>query len=187
MKPRVFIDTETTGFDPEVHEVIEFAARKGDETLEFKVRPQHIETAQEEALEVNGYTEEAWVDAVEMSEALPQIVAFLKGTVVVGHNPGFDMGFINKAVKDSEMEDVRLPYHLIDTVALAYEHLEPCGLWSFRLHNVCKFLGITNEGEHTAMVDVERCRQVYLKLNRAGWLKRLWWRFIGPRRMRRES
>jgi len=75
-KPIVVIDTETTGLDPAKHEVIEFAGIKIDpvtleviDTLTFKVKPLHIETAQSKALEVNGYTPEAWAEAIDPLDA----------------------------------------------------------------------------------------------------------------------
>ena len=92
------------------------------------------------------------------------------------------MDFI-KATIDRELGKGKswLGYHRIDTVTLAYEHLAPCGLEKLSLDTVCTFLGITNEGAHTAMADVERCQAAYDTLRCAGPLKRLWWRLRGPK------
>jgi hypothetical protein len=40
------------------------------EEFEFKVKPEHIETAQPEALRINGYDESAWMFAHTQEEAL---------------------------------------------------------------------------------------------------------------------
>lgn len=67
----VFVDVETTGLDPERHELLEVAAvRVHPHTLEpldhasARVRPGRLADANPRALEVNGYTDEAWRDAV---------------------------------------------------------------------------------------------------------------------------
>lgn len=65
-KERVWIDVETTGLDPLVHEIIEltvrYEPRKGcaNPAWHAKIKPEHIETAEPKALEINGYTEEKW-------------------------------------------------------------------------------------------------------------------------------
>jgi DNA polymerase III epsilon subunit-like protein len=67
-KKLAFIDLETTGMDPLKHEIIEIGCLlaklddKGQyvelESFELKVKPEHIETAEQEALRVNGYDED---------------------------------------------------------------------------------------------------------------------------------
>ena len=166
-RPRVFLDTETTGLNPRTHEMIEFAGLKvypdGEvEALEMKITPERIEDASPKALEINGYTEEAWRDSVPMSEAIPQIVEFVKGCVLVGHNIKFDFNFIKAAAQKHDAGG--LPYHTVDTVTLAYEHLAPRGLSKMSLANVCDYLGISNANAHTAMVDVIRCKEVFDRL-----------------------
>lgn len=178
-KALVFLDTETTGLDPIENDIIEFAAIRISGTTEYryqvKIKMERPENAHPKALEVNGYTEEAWVAARTLPEVLPEIVDLLKDAIVIGHNPDFDMNFIKAACKRHGI-DARLPYQLIDTTTLAFEHLGPAGLTSLSLVNVCKFLGISTDGAHTAMHDVLACREVYTRLSRAGFLKRLFWR-----------
>lgn len=170
-KPIVVIDTETTGLDPAKHEVIEFAGIKIDpvtleviDTLTFKVKPLHIETAQSKALEVNGYTPEAWAEAIDPLDAAQKIAKFCAYTVIVGHNVRFDFGFIH-ALFDSQGVKARIDYHVVDTVSLAYTKLAKQGLASLTLANVCKFLDIDPEDSvHRAMAGAEKCYEVYKKL-----------------------
>ena len=79
-----FIDTETTGLDPNKHEIIELAVviarqvpREGKgpsleiiEECEWKIKPQRIELAEEAALRVNGYNEVDWMFAVDRKKAM---------------------------------------------------------------------------------------------------------------------
>jgi DNA polymerase III alpha subunit (gram-positive type) len=185
--PLAFIDIETTGLDPLAHEVIEFAAicrnKEGSEfkTAEFKIKPEHIEAASPQALEVNGYTPEAWAGALSQKEGAEKMASVISGCILVGHNVSFDLSFIQATVHrqlgQEALSDLGRT-RFVDTATLAHEHLGPCGLDRLSLKNVCDFIGVSNEGAHTALVDVRRCMTVYDRLNRAGWLKRLWWKLL---------
>lgn len=181
------IDVETSGLDPNTNEILEFAGklvRPRDfvviKDLYFKVKPLHIETAHPKALQVNGYTPEKWADAIDPAEAAERIASFCEGAVILGHNPRFDIGFINALLRRYQIEK-HIDYHVVDTVTLAIEHLVPLGLDSVSLVNVCKFLGIPNDDAHTAMGDVNRCLQVYQKLARATCWDRWRWGHSRPK------
>jgi len=176
------LDTETTGLDPEVHELLEVACVLDNPRTSFpmaffekKVKPERIEDANQKALEMNGYTEAEWANATPVGEMLKELACFASIAVVIGHNVRFDMSFINAAFKRKNIQG-RFDYHLVDTVTLAYEHLVPLGLMSLSLTNICIFLGI-KPGGHRAMSDAKACREVYYALVRAGWLRRRWWWF----------
>ena len=182
-KPLIFLDIETTGLDPMHHEIIEIATRsvggfrhRSHNLWSTRIQPKHIERAHPKALEINGYNEVDWKGAPTIEEVVPLIREHLRGGVLCGHNVKFDIGFIKQAYKDHSDRGMGF-HHTIDTVTLAYEHLAPLGLDSLSLHNVCTFLGISNDGEHTAAADVDRCYKVYRKLTRAGTLDRLRWRW----------
>jgi DNA polymerase-3 subunit epsilon len=182
MKPLAFVDTEFTGFDLEKHEVIEVAIirQEADGTLarwETRIKPQQIETADPEALEINGYADnpELWDDAPLFEEVASKILELLKGAIIVGHNPKMDQAFLQAGFTRRHLED-KVPYHTIDTVTLAYEHLVPCGLDGLSLSRIREFLQIDKTGEHTAMKDADDAMYVYQTLTRATWMRRLWWR-----------
>ena len=169
-RPLAFLDCETTGLDPIEHEILEVAIIKEwtDGRLEewsTKVRPLRIETAHPRALKINGYADhpELWEDAPTFNEVAPIIVAKLDGCVVVGHNPKFDLDFLQRAVWRSG-STAKLPYHAIDTVTLVFEHLVPQGCASLSLDHVRDFLGWSKENAHTALVDARDCRQLYWEL-----------------------
>lgn len=217
-QPVVWVDLETTGLNPLVDEIIEFAGIKlvdGREVdrLELKIQPRYITepppNAQHvipafnrerwakgvaDALKINGYTPEAWANACTYEEGIDRIAAFVQGSVAWGgHNVSFDAAFIEAKIRDRGLRDskgmpVRLPYHKLDTVALAYEHLVPLGLNKLGLSKpggVCDFLGIPTEGAHTAMADVEMALKVWTTLCRASWWQRWQWKRLGPARCAR--
>jgi DNA polymerase-3 subunit epsilon len=178
-----FIDTETTGLDPSRAEVIEFAAVKvsedgTEEVFHTLVCPQRIDDADVRALEINGYARhpERWDTAPTMAEVGPQILAFLKGTVICGHNVAFDEAMLNANLAKAGAKG-RIPYHKVDTVTLAYEHLVPLGLERLSLDSIRAFLGWSKVGSHTAMKDAEDVQRLYNLTNRMGLIRRLVLRF----------
>lgn len=185
LKPLAFVDLETTGLDPEHHEIIEFAVVREDGTyVEFKVKPEHIETAHPKALEVNGYTPEAWEGAISQEEAAKHLAAWLEDSIIAGQNVKFDIGFLEAL---AEKTGVRIPTRYgIDTVTLAYEHLTPLGLSSLSLKNICEFLGIPPEpDDHRALNGARAAREVYFTLLRASALKRFKWKALHAYRQRK--
>ena len=185
-----YIDTETTGLDPTTHEVIEVAiiTEHEDGTVDSwvsKIAPQRIETAHPKALEINGYTPEAWKDAPTRAEVAPTISKLLKGSVVVGHNVAFDIGFIAALFEELGIEHRWSYRDQLDTIVYVREHLFPTGLKSASLDNARRWLGWSTEGAHAALKDAEDCRRLKVTLERSTSLDRLVWSLAGPRRMRR--
>ncbi len=162
-----FIDTETTGLDPRVQEVIEVAIilEKPNGTLEewcTKVRPTRLEAADAYALKVNGYNAhpELWASAPTFPEIVGELTRRLDDTVLVGHNVGFDLDFLQEGLIRAGSK-VKLPYHKVDTVTLAYVNLVPKGLTSLSLDSIRTFLGWSKDGAHTALVDARDCRRLF--------------------------
>lgn len=161
------IDTETTGLDPQTSVVLEFAAIIVDNGVvvsryETKIKPteQELQYAHPKALEKNGYTDEAWADAPTVEQVACDIITLLDGCVLVGHNVAFDETML-KANFAAHGITGRIPYHKIDTITLAYEHLTPLGLKSVSLDRVRDFLGWSKDGAHTAMKDVEDTKRLF--------------------------
>lgn len=162
-----FLDTETTGLDARLAEVIEVAIirRNPDDTEDrfyTLIKPERIEDAHPKALEINGYAADPsrWDDAPTMCEVGDQIADFLKGSVICGHNVGFDEVMISA---NFEWAGVlrRIPYKKIDTVTLAWEHLTPLGLERVGMDAIREFLGWTKEGAHTAMKDTKDAMRLF--------------------------
>jgi len=167
-KPLAFLDSETTGLTPGKHEVIEVAVLVGDTLHHWMVRPERLEDAEPKALEVNGYAArpERWDGAKTMREVGPEIMRVLKGTVVVGHNVGFDLDMLNGHMRKVGLNP-HLPYHKVDTVTLAYTRLVPLGLGKLSLDAIREFLGWSKEGAHTAAKDVTDTARLYELLTRS--------------------
>src|SRR6478609_11686186 len=97
----VFTDTETTGLDPVLNEVLSIGIQVCDAATfevvaerEWYIRPECIETASEKALEVNGYTPEKWTSAGARpgTEVFAEVAEWMTKGVFAGHNCPFDIG-----------------------------------------------------------------------------------------------
>ena len=187
-----YIDTETTGLSTTKHEIIEIAiiTEHEDGTIErwvTKVKPEHPETAHPKALEINGYTPEAWADAPVFESVATEIATRLKGAVLVGHNVNFDIRFIEALLEKSTSNMTICHRGVIDTITLVREHLLPTGLSSPSLDKTRRWLGWSLEGAHTALRDAEDCRRLRHTLERSTWVQRAIWGFFGPRRFDRSE
>ncbi len=168
-----FVDIETTGIDRDRHEIIELAvvlARMKDgmlvveDQLDVKIQPRHMETADPQALRVNGYTEADWLFAVSLEEALKLFIKKTEGAVFFAHNITFDYPFIEKALKDCGLEHA-MHFQKIDTLSLAFGILHTSDdLGKLSLRALCEQLGIENKKAHSAFADAYALYEVFKKL-----------------------
>ena len=174
-----FIDTETTGLDPNKAAILEIAIIRVEEGVEVDryhtfVKPtkEEMVNANPKALTINGYDPEKWEDAPSIEEVAGRVVAILGNCTLVGHNVSFDESMV-KAVFLRHGINKKIPYHKIDTVTLVFEHLFPIGLKRASLDSVRDFLGWDKKNAHTALKDTEDVMGLYNTLWRISFLGRL--------------
>ena len=147
----VVVDVETTGRDPKVADLIEIGAvrvRKGEIVDRFStfVSPARaIFGAQ-----MHGITDADVANAPVAREAVEKFLAFAGETPLVGHNVGFDLGFLAEALGDP-MKFVGAKTY--DTLAIAREGYPD--LESYKLGDIARFLGVTVETAHRGLADAE--------------------------------
>lgn len=172
-QPLAFIDIETTGLDYEKGEIIELGVviaelRDGALTvtdeIDLKIAPKHIETADAQALRINGYNEAEWIFAVSIEEALKLFVERTAGAVFVAHNITFDYGFIEANLRRYGFEH-KMHYHKLDTLALAFGVLQNNDdMGKLSLRALCEKYGIENKKAHSAFADAYATYEVFKKL-----------------------
>ena len=163
------IDTETTGTNPYRHELIEigfivFNTDDPDEIFEcnMKVKPEHIDRADPQALLVNGFREEDWADAKDLKEALTFLQVRAYGAIFMAYNVTFDWNFIDVAFKRYKLQSP-FNYHKICVMSMAWLKLPH--LKSISLKSVCAELGLPVEDDiHRALHGAQRAFAVYKKL-----------------------
>jgi len=162
----VILDTETTGLRSYHHEIVSFAGIKLDsslreiERLVIKIKPKHLERADNEALKINGYSSHRWKDALDPEEAGPMIADFMKNCVPVAHNWPFDRGFILALFKSINRNDLRIMRRGIDTIALSLAAFGPYGVKSYSLDSLGQLFGWPKQ-PHRAEADAVMCLALF--------------------------
>lgn len=159
----VYCDVETTGLDPDKHEIWEIAYAVDDQPIERSFVPHRIDAkTSPEALKVGGYADR--YNAAEISDGEHweyEVSQALVGATLVGANPSFDAAFLRKRWGVS-------PWHhrLLDVETYAMPHFgwtKPRGL-----KDVAD--GLREDGftipapDHTAAGDVATVRACHLAL-----------------------
>lgn len=163
-----FTDTETTGLDEEQHEIIEVATviydPSKDEVIdewEKKIAPSHIETAQPEALKINGFAENSHLYKGKLKPTLIKLNSLVKGCMIVGQNIDFDIRFLKKAMASCDIKPAWNHREKLDLLSIAWPILKDSDIEKLSLNKICEYFGISNAGEHTALVDCRRTYEVY--------------------------
>lgn len=168
MSDLIYLDVETTGLEPEKHEVWELAYAINDGGIHSYQLPHSLATADLKALELNHY----WgrVKSINATDAYDlEIRQLLEGNTIVCANPTFDRMFMRKRWG---ME----PYHYrsIDIEVFAmpiFGWIRPRGLKDI-YQELVKLSFDIPEPNHSARGDVETLRECY----RALWRLRNEWR-----------
>ncbi len=180
MKKRnlAFIDVETTGLDPNTHEMIEVGGiiakqipqpNRGPklevlDEFEFKIKPTNLEQADPEALRVNGYSEADWLFAVDLNQAMTAIAEKTNGAILVAFNTPFDSAFLEAGFKKAGINNT-MHYHKIDVMPIAFAKLyHDNRVQYFNLKTLVEHFGLTNQKAHTALADIKVTFELYKRL-----------------------
>ncbi len=173
-RPLAITDIETTGAISSVHEIIEIGlVLVNQETLEIedtfnvKIIPKHIENAQPEAFARNGYTPEAWKDAISLAEAMRIYGEKTKEGLFCAYNVSFDWPFIDRAFYTTGVTNPMstVPNHdRLDILTMAWmKGLR--GKPNLSLKSACELFGVPPEPfPHTALDGAMAAYEVYKKL-----------------------
>jgi DNA polymerase III epsilon subunit-like protein len=131
--------------------------------LYHKIKAEHIETASSKALAINGYNQEVWnkeaVDFLSIADSIRQLI---DGKIVIGHNVGFDLRFIDRYFAKLSLPPI-VPFITLDTVKIARK-LKKAGLIKNRtLKSLCDHFHIAIKNQHTAKGDVLAIVELFIK------------------------
>ena len=169
LRDLVFLDLETSGLDPDDHEIVEFAAVRTSadtsrEISSFSHRCAFdLRKATAEALQTNHYDPTDWLDAEPVRVALTDFVTLLgpdESAVVIGQNVGFDVGFVRATARREAFVLPRWKYTL-DVASMAWPLVVKGNLDRIGLDHLCQRYGVSNDGAHRALTDVRRTIEVY--------------------------
>ena len=162
----VILDTETTGLRSYHHEIVSFAGIKVNAQLQeidrlvVKIKPKYPERADKEAMRINGYAPNRWIDAMDPEDAGRKIAAFMAGCTPVAHNWAFDRGFILALFKSIQRPDLRIMRRGIDTIALSMAAFAPYNIKSYSLDSIGQLFGWPKQ-LHRAEADAVMCLALF--------------------------
>jgi len=168
---QIFLDTETTGLNPESGDrIVEIGCiemvnrRLTGETRHVYLNPER--KGSEEATRIHGLTDDFLADKPRFAEVAEDLLGFLAGAEVIIHNAAFDVGFLNAELKRLK----RQPFHTVaaqvtDTLLMARE-MFPGKANS--LDALCRRLEVDNTHRtlHGALLDAGLLAEVYIRLTR---------------------
>ena len=170
-RPIAITDVETTGLDEIIQEIIEVGLVLVNQqtfeiidTLDVKVWPEHLETATEFALKLNGYNAANWQNALTLQTAMVLYSKKTKDAIFCAHNVTFDWSFILEAFKKTGVKN-SMDYHRVDLFTMAWMKLRNSGLEKFNMNEVAKYLGIPEEPiPHRAINGSMTAYEIYKRL-----------------------
>ena len=165
MNNYVVIDIETSGINPDKDEIIRLSALSivnGNEAGTFFKLAKPINPLTEEIEILTGITNADLNEKRRINDLLPDFLNFIGDNPLVAHNIGFDIKFINVALKKAGLPPLK--NKTVDTLELAKKK---CNAEKFSLRAVAKFLCI----DYRNLTDNEIVFQSYEKLNRMDDLK----------------
>lgn len=169
-RPIIITDFETTGLDPQVHEVVDIGAIKVNHDLDelgrydVKIIPQHLNLAQPAALAINGYNEADWRSAVHPFEAFSNYVMFAAGGILCAWNITFEYTFFDENIRNLRIPNA-LDYHRIDIPSIVW--VLGYGRKSMSMDAVAAEFGLLPEQKpHTGIRGAERELELLRLLHR---------------------
>lgn len=170
----VVFDTELTGLDESKDEIVSIGAvRIREMRIDLQncfyacVRPEQC--LPKESTLIHRITPSQTEEALSLAEVLPEFVEYCGQALLVGHNIGMDIGFVNRALKKHLGGILHNP--CLDTMHLAMLYKET--QWknyydrfnqsvSYTLPDLSKEYGLPLFAEHNALQDAMQAAYLFL-------------------------
>ncbi|HTP56670.1 MAG TPA: 3'-5' exonuclease [Candidatus Paceibacterota bacterium] len=171
-RPLAFVDLEFTGLQAH-HEILQIGCvlvSQPDLNVirewQVRVKPEHIGDADPKALELVGYSEEVWSEAVPLKDALTQFNEVVNGAVLVGFNVVWDVFFLKKSYAEVRVAPT-FHWQVLDVLSMAFLELYDSDLKGFRMRElVHRFAMPEQQKWHDAFIDARATLAIYRELKR---------------------
>ena len=180
---RLFIDTETTGLDPQRHGLIQVAGLvdingKIEDSFNFQIQPDENKIIDDEALKVNRTTRDELKTFKHSAEIFHLFRQQVKKYInqydskdkfsFLAYNAPFDVGFIRQWFLDNGDKYYGSLFfrYPIDVASIAMEALidQRPTMKNDRLATCIQYFNVTAQGDlHDALTDIVATRDVYYK------------------------
>ena len=168
---QIFLDTETTGLDPnQGHRIIEIAAvEMNNRQLTTNYYHSYLNPGRNidpAAQEVHGITFEFLQDKPTFKDIAADFLSFIKDSEIIIHNAPFDVGFLNMELGRISFDELVMhSVSIFDSLKLAKE-IRP-GQRN-NLDALCRSYNIDNTSRsfHGALLDAQLLGDVYIAMTR---------------------
>ena len=156
----ISVDIETTGLDPQKNRIIELAAiriKDGEIVEKFSELVDPEERVSGFITELTGITNAMLAGARKIGDVLPDFLAFIGDSVILGQNVRFDIEFIHENSRKHLGRDFANDY--LDTLRISRMLFR-----EYRHHRLCDQIerfGIGESVEHRALADAEQTYRCY--------------------------
>ena len=157
----IVLDLETTGLDPEKHEIIEIAAIKVNrdsihhDGFQSLIKPKR--KVPKRITELTGITQEMLdAEGEPLEKAMREFREFVGEHRLVAYNAEFDMAFLHRAGREFGVEFRNEVSCALKMARRAWPELK-----SFKLAHLAKIGQLDMTGQHRAMADCKRALVVY--------------------------
>lgn len=158
------LDFETTGLDAGIGRVVEVGAVRFELAAEGPIEKAALASLVApgipipwQARSIHGISDEDVADAPRFAELAQALLELAKGAVIVGHNVGFDLGFLDGELMRAGI--LRQHLESADTVPLARKAFP--GHRSYKLTSIAADLRIDAGASHRALDDARTCMKLY--------------------------
>lgn len=152
--PICVVDLETTGLDVERDAIVSVGGVRmvgatifRGRTVDRLINPDRPIPPRSSV--IHGITDELVADAPRFARIWPELTPFLNGTVLVGHNIGFDIAHLLRSTREAGIP-WQAPRYLCTYLLAAGMELQLHGL---KLETLAAAFGLTVRGRHTALGD----------------------------------
>jgi DNA polymerase III subunit epsilon len=166
----VVFDTETTGLNPKVDEILSIGAVKikGNKILTsqtFEIYIKNEKNISSKSIEIHQIRPCDLKNARSANEAMIEFLKFIEGRALVGYYLEFDVEMVNKYIYP--LMGIKLPNKMIEISELYYDaqiSTIPQANIDLRFDTILKKYNIPNMGVHNAVNDAVMSAMIFLKL-----------------------
>jgi DNA polymerase-3 subunit epsilon len=166
----VVFDTETTGLNPKIDEILSIGAVKIKDnkiltSQTFEVFLQNSKEISSSSIKIHGIRPFDLKDAKTTKEGIVEFLNFIGSRPLIGYYLEFDVAMVNRYTKP--LLGITLPNKMVEVSEIYFDKtisLIPQGNIDLRFDTILKNCSIPNMGVHNAVNDAIMTAMIYLKL-----------------------
>lgn len=170
MRDWAAVDIETSGLDPNYHDVIEVGIAHRDGSVWSCSLPFDESKADPKALSVNGYgqREFAQMESFDFLAQLLTNIFYHTGTMLVASPAHFDVGFLEALIRRNNERPPWGHRNVIDLKSYACARFGVVN--NLKNSEISRMLNIEDTSDHTALGDAKWTRQLFAALTASNGL-----------------